>query len=192
MKESRLDHDREAWARVSGGDPGADAQDRDSLPAATGNRLPAAGEAWKLRGEESGGAVELLGHYVGFVDGSGKGIALAAAGPEFPSQRSARGSHCDEFVRVEMFRFENTYDLLITNTGSNAQEGKRPEMRSSILFLGRNGSLETELWGKDAAFRGGAMPHFFTRSGEAGIARIGMDRCHAQGDRGGLLYRLPP
>src|SRR6478672_2009216 len=23
---------------------------------------------WKLRGEESGGAIELLGHYVGFVD----------------------------------------------------------------------------------------------------------------------------
>ena len=72
-------------------------------------------------------------------------------------------------IRVEMFRYEQTYDLLITHHSLEGTERKRPELRSQILFLGRNGTLETELWGKDAAFRGGAMPHFFTRSGEQGL-----------------------
>jgi hypothetical protein len=74
----------------------------------------------------------------------------------------------DEFVRVEMFRFENTYDLLITTHWLEQKDGRRAELRSAILFLGRNGFLDTELWGKDAAFRGGAIPHFLTRSGEPG------------------------
>jgi hypothetical protein len=67
-----------------------------------------------------------------------------------------------------MFRYDHTYDLLITHHLLGAVDGRRPDLRSQILFLGRNGTLNTELWGKDAAFRGGAIPHFFTRSGERG------------------------
>jgi len=123
---------------------------------------------WKLRGEESGGAVELLGHYVGFVDGEGKALPWLQRVQNF----LPNGVHAvvieSQLVRVEMFRYENTYDLLITNHRLDVRQGRRPEMMSSILFLGRNGSLETELWGRDADFRGGAMPHFFTRSGEVG------------------------
>jgi hypothetical protein len=68
-----------------------------------------------------------------------------------------------------MFRYEHTYDLLITHHSLDVAERKRPELRNRILFLARNGTLDTELWGTDAAFRGGAMPHFFTRSGEHGL-----------------------
>ena len=125
-------------------------------------------KTWKLRGEESGGAVELLGHYVGFVGAEGGALPWLQRVQNF----LPNGMHAvivgDEFVRVEMFRFENTYDLLITQHSVEDREGRRAELRSSVLFLGRNGFLETELWGKDAAFRGGAMPHFLTRSGEPG------------------------
>jgi hypothetical protein len=65
-----------------------------------------------------------------------------------------------------MFRYEHTYDLLITRHWLEGQVGKRPELRSELLFLGNKGTLATELWGRDAAFRGGAQPTFFTRSGE--------------------------
>jgi hypothetical protein len=123
---------------------------------------------WKLRGEESGGAVELLGHYVGFVDSRGDAIPWLQRVQNF----IPNGIHAivvtSELVRVEMFRYEKTYDLLITRHWLEPNGNRRPELRSAILFLGRNGSLETELWGKDSAFRGGAMPHFYTRSGEPG------------------------
>lgn len=123
---------------------------------------------WKLRGEESGGAVALLGHYVGFVNIDGTTLPWLQRVQNF----LPNGVHAvvieRELVRVEMFRFENTYDLLITKHWLVGEGKQRPELRSIILFLGRNGSLETELWGKDTAFRGGAMPHFFMRSGELG------------------------
>jgi hypothetical protein len=125
-------------------------------------------KAWKLRGEESGGAVELLGHYVGFVGVDGCPLPWLQRVQNF----LPNGMHAviveDEFVRIEIFRFENTYDLLITKHWLEQRTGQKAEMRNAILFLGRNGFLETELWGKDAAFRGGAMPHFLTRSGEPG------------------------
>ncbi len=125
-------------------------------------------KTWKLRGEESGGAVELLGHYVGFVGVDGGPLPWLQRVQNF----LPNGMHAvivgDEFVRVEMFRFENTYDLLVTKHWLEQRTGQRADMRSKVLFLGRNGFLETELWGKDAAFRGGAMPHFLTRSGEPG------------------------
>ena len=123
---------------------------------------------WKLRGEESGGAVALLGHYVGFVDGQGKALSWLQRVQNFLPNGVHAVVIASELVRVEMFRFENTYDLLITKHWLDLKKGRRPELRSGILFLGRNGSLETELWGNDAAFRGGAMPHFLTRSGELG------------------------
>ena len=125
-------------------------------------------KAWKIRGEESGGAVELLGHYVGFVGVDGCAVPWLQRVQNF----LPNGMHAvivgDEFVRVEMFRFENTYDLLITTHWLERKDGMRAELRSAILFLGRNGFLGTELWGKDAAFGGGAIPHFLTRSGEPG------------------------
>jgi hypothetical protein len=125
---------------------------------------------WKLRAEESGGAVALLGHYVGFVAGDGGPLAwLQRVQSMMPN-----GTHAvvieTEMVRVEMFRYEHTYDLLITRHWLEDRKGKRPELRSELLYLGRRGTLATELWGRDAAFRGGARPTFFTRSGETSVS----------------------
>ena len=125
-------------------------------------------KAWKLRGEESGGAVELLGHYVGFVGVDGCPLPWLQRVQNFLPNGMHAVIVADDFVRIEMFRFENTYDLLITKHWLEQRAGQRAEMRNTVLFLGRNGFLETELWGKDGAFRGGAMPHFLTRSGEPG------------------------
>ena len=121
---------------------------------------------WKLRAEESGGAVAQLGHYVGFLRPDGSPLAwLQRVQSLMPN-----GTHAvvveRELVRVEMFRYEHTYDLLITRHWLEGKDGKRPELRSELLFLGSKGTLATELWGRDADFRGGAQPTFFTRSGE--------------------------
>jgi len=121
---------------------------------------------WKLRGEESGGAVELLGHYVGFVDINCEGLPWLQRVKNFLPNGIHAVVIANELVRVEMFRYETTYQLLISKHWLQGKDNERPELKSAILFLGRNGSLDTELWGKDAAFRGGAMPHFYGRSGE--------------------------
>ena len=71
-------------------------------------------------------------------------------------------------VRIEMLRVQRTYDILITRHRLHTSgRGQRPRLESSILFYGRRGTLEMELWGKDGAFRGTVCPAFFSRSGEA-------------------------
>jgi hypothetical protein len=71
-------------------------------------------------------------------------------------------------LRLEMLRIERTYDLLITRHSlTESVNGRRPQLVNSILFYGRRGSLEMELWGKDAGFRGAVCPRCFTRELEA-------------------------
>jgi hypothetical protein len=73
-------------------------------------------------------------------------------------------------VRLEMLRIERTYDLLITRHSlTESVNGRRPQLVNSILFYGRRGSLEMELWGKDAGFRGAVCPVFYTRAGGSAI-----------------------
>ena len=74
-----------------------------------------------------------------------------------------------ELWRVEMFRYENTYDVLITRHTLSPHQNTRPEIVSKIIFFRRAGTLSTELWGKDSAFRGGAVPSFFKKNGEEQI-----------------------
>jgi hypothetical protein len=71
-------------------------------------------------------------------------------------------------VRIQMLRIERTYDLLISrHCLANSPNNSRPRLESSILFYGRRGGLEMELWGKDVAFRGAVSPVFYTRAGES-------------------------
>jgi hypothetical protein len=70
-------------------------------------------------------------------------------------------------IRVQMLRVERTYDLLITRHGLvTTGAGQRPRLESSVVFYGRRGTLEMELWGKDAAYRGTVAPVFYSRAGE--------------------------
>lgn len=122
---------------------------------------------WVLRGVESGGAAADLGAYSGFVG--------ADASPLPWLQRvdsvGANGVHAiavaQSMLRLEMIRVGKTYDLFITRHSlSNSDPNRRPNLESSIVFYGRRGTLEMELWGKDRRFRGSVCPVFYSRSGE--------------------------
>ncbi|MGH9511355.1 MAG: hypothetical protein ACRD2U_04390 [Terriglobales bacterium] len=120
-----------------------------------------------LRGVESGGATAEIGAYSSFVDEHGKALPWL----QRVDTVGVNGVHAivvsPVLVRLQMLRIERTYDLLITRhslaTSANQQ---RPRLESSILFFGRRGCLEMELWGKDSSFRGTVSPIFFSRGGE--------------------------
>jgi len=121
-----------------------------------------------LRGVECGGAVADLGAYASFTDEQGSALAWL----QRVDTVGVNGVHAivvaPALVRIEMLRVQRTYDVLITRHGlRGVGQNQRPRLESSILFYGRRGTLEMELWGKDAAFRGAVCPAFYSRSGEA-------------------------
>ena len=121
-----------------------------------------------LRGVESGGGSAALGAYTSFVGESG----LPLAWLQRVDSIGVNGVHAvvvsPALLRLEMLRIERTYDLLITRHSlTQSVKGTRPCLISSVLFYGRRGSLEMELWDKDGAFRGAVCPAFYTRSGES-------------------------
>src|SRR6201988_4888148 len=120
-----------------------------------------------VRGVESGGAVAGLGTYSSFMGELGETLPWL----QRVDSIGVNGVHAivvaPVLIRPEMLRIERTYDLLITrhslaSSGCNA----RPRLESSILFYGRRGSLEMELWRNDVGFRGLVCPVFYTRAGE--------------------------
>ena len=120
-----------------------------------------------LRGVESGGAVAEVGAYASFADKRGKPLPWL----QRVDSIGVNGVHAivvaPVLIRVQMLRIDRTYDLLITRHQLAAsRDGQRPRLESSILFYGRRGSLEMELWGSDVAFRGTTCPVFYTRAGE--------------------------
>ncbi len=148
-----------------------------------------------LRGVESGGAVAEVGAYASFVGEQGDALPWL----QRVDSIGVNGEHAvvvaPVLIRIQMLRIERTYDLLITRHElSKSRQGQRPRLESSILFYGRRGGLEMELWGKDAAFRGTVCPVFYTRSGEraalpndlqdaatrmtAAVSCVGCRHCH--------------
>jgi len=120
-----------------------------------------------LRGVESGGAVAALGAYVSFADERGEPLAWL----QRVDSIAVNGVHAvvvgPVLIRLEMVRIERTYDLLITRHSlAGSAPDRRPQLESSILFYGRRGGLEMELWGKDAMFGGAVSPVFYNRAGE--------------------------
>ena len=123
-----------------------------------------------LRGVESGGAVADLGAYASFVNERGEALPWL----QRVDSIGVNGVHAivvaPVLVRVQMLRIARTYDLLITRHSLvSPPNNSRPQLNSSILFYGRRGGLEMELWGKDVTFRGAVSPVFYTRAGE-GVA----------------------
>jgi hypothetical protein len=120
-----------------------------------------------LRAVESGGAIVDLGAYSSFVGVHGETLAWL----QRVDSIGVNGVHAialaPALVRLEMLRIERTYDLLITRHSLASSAGSpRPRLDSSILFYGRRGSLEMELWGRDAVFCGTVCPVFYNRAGE--------------------------
>ena len=134
-----------------------------------------------LRGVESGGAVVAMGAYSSFVDEHGNQLAWL----QRVDSIQANGVHAivvaPVLIRLEMVRIERTYDLLISRHSLvELANGSRPRLESSILFYGRRGNLEMELWGKDSGFCGAVSPVFYTRSGESAELPTHFERAIAQ------------
>src|SRR5579863_324165 len=103
-----------------------------------------------LRGVESGGAVAALGAYSSFVGERGEPLSWL----QRVDSIGVNGVHAvvvaPVLTRLEMLRIERTYDLLITRHSLASVAGNaRPQLESSILFYGRRGTLEMELWRND-------------------------------------------
>lgn len=121
-----------------------------------------------VRGVESGGAVADLGAYASFVGACGEPLPWL----QRVDSIGVNGVHAiavaPVLMRLEMLRIERTYDLLITRHSLVGSPGtQRPRLMSSIVFYGRRGSLEMELWAKDVGFRGAVSPVFYNRAGES-------------------------
>src|SRR5437879_6746403 len=123
-----------------------------------------------VRGTESGGAVEGIGHYATCCGDSGERLAwlhpIDAVG--------VNGVHAlvvaPSFLRVEMFRRGHTYDLLITRHAPGVREnGRRPPLESKVLFRALEGYVALDLAKEHKDRRGSVIPTFYSRAGE-GIA----------------------
>jgi hypothetical protein len=124
-------------------------------------------QQYLIRGIESGGAVRQIGAYCAFLDGSaGK---LSTVHPV--NAIGVNGLHAallsTSLVRIQMFRAESVCELLVTHHVLAPVEGKqRPKLQNSLLFHGKHGRLDLELWGKDQHLQGMVAPVFYSRSGE--------------------------
>lgn len=126
-----------------------------------------AAQCYLIRGVESGGAIAQIGAYCGFVDETGSPLPVL----QTVHTVGVNGLHgmvlSPRLVRVHMFRVGTSYELLLTLHVLVSREGKkRPALQNSILFHGRHGSLEMELWRRDSRVRGMVAPVFYKRSGE--------------------------
>src|SRR5437588_11450385 len=99
-----------------------------------------------VRGIESGGAVKDLGRYVTFCGPDGEPLPylhpIDAIG--------VNGVHAVVvaaiLVRIELFRTGRTCQLLVTrHAPGNVENGRRPPLKSRVLFRGVNGLVELDL-----------------------------------------------
>src|SRR5450432_3465362 len=157
-----------------------------------------------LRGVESGGAVAEIGAYSSYVDEYGNAMSWL----QRVDTVGVNGVHgivvAPLLVRLQVLRMERTYDLLITRHGlASSGDRQRPQIESSVLFYGRRGCLEMELWGADSSFREAVGPVFYTRAGEpatlptefqnavllmtSAVCCLGCRHCHLLQPPGALL-----
>jgi hypothetical protein len=120
-----------------------------------------------LRGRESGGAVKELGHYVGFCGAEGEPLGWFLK----PDSLTVNYDHAivlaPAIASIEIFRYEHTYELLITRYRIvEGGERMRPKAASELVFQGWQGQLPLDLITKDIALAGTIAPEFFDRAGE--------------------------
>ena len=120
-----------------------------------------------IRGVESGGAITEIGRYVSFTGEKGEPLTylhpIDAVG--------VNGLHAvvvaPVLVRVEMFRFGRTCELLITKHWPGEMKvGKKPFLESETIFRGVHGILEVEPANKSREPTLPGLPIFYSRGGE--------------------------
>jgi len=120
-----------------------------------------------VRGMESGGAAGDIGRYVTFAQEDGRPIEYL----HLVEAIGVNGMHAvviaPVLVRVHMLRKGRTYELLITeHVPGKTDNGRRPQLETSILFRGFHGRIELDLWGKDKSQAGVVVPTFYSLAGE--------------------------
>ena len=120
-----------------------------------------------VRGIESGGAVKEMGRFITFCGLAGEPLhflhPLDAIG--------VNGMHAvviaPILVRVDLFRFGRTCQLLISRHEPGEEKGgRRPRLVSRVLFRGVNGFLSEERSDEGNGPSYEAIPRFWSRSGE--------------------------
>lgn len=133
-------------------------------PAVSIERQAQAGR-FVIRGVESGGSVQDLGSYCSFVGLGGSALVYL----QKVDTVGRNGLHAvvvgPQLARIQMFRNERTYQLLITEHRLEAVAGaKRPTLQNSIVFHGINGTLSSDFLAGKANTH--FLPVFRTRSGD--------------------------
>jgi len=126
-----------------------------------------AAKCYVFRGRESGGAMKEIGHYVGFCGAEGEPLGWFLK----PDTLTVNADHAivlaPAIASIEIFRYEHTYELLITRYRIvEGGEGMRPKAASELVFQGWQGQLPLDLITKDIALAGTIAPEFFDRAGE--------------------------
>ncbi len=121
-----------------------------------------------VRGVESGGAVAEIGRYVTFAGENGERLAYLQP----IDSLGVNGVHAvvvaQVLVRIELFRAGRTCQLLMTKHEPGQRDnGRRPPLKSTILFRGVNGFLDLEPWAQDRDLSELSLPRFWSKSGEA-------------------------
>ena len=106
---------------------------------------------WLIRGQESGGAVNDIGRYISFCNEDGSALNWLQPVKNFmPNGLHAVLLAPGPIVRLDMYRFETSCDLLITSHTLVPEEGKpKLKLETRLIFFHRFGVLDRELWGKD-------------------------------------------
>jgi len=117
-----------------------------------------------VRGTESGGAVEHIGHYVTFAAEDGQPLEWLHPLDAIAPNQTHAVVVAPALLRIEVFRLQRNYEVAITQHTTTAVDGK-PKLVSRMAFRG-HGFLGLELWNKEKAFRGAVLPSFTTRGGD--------------------------
>jgi hypothetical protein len=122
---------------------------------------------WRIRGKESGGSTAEIGRYVGFCREDGTALPWLQRVRNFmPNGTQAIVLAENSIARLDIYRYETSYDLLITRHWLHREgERGRPKLWHETLFLARFGAIDWELWGKDKKYRGSVAPRFLGRNG---------------------------
>lgn len=120
-----------------------------------------------LRGVESGGETEELGHYVTFASTDGEPIDHL----QVIDSLRLNGAHAviiaPTLVRIEVFRFRRTCDLCITvHQPGYDSVGQRPRLQAEGVFSATQGYLTLAVEEPGIEKLGPPIPQFFSRSGE--------------------------
>src|SRR5262249_4812541 len=124
-------------------------------------------QRYAIRGIESGGAVEEMGAYCSFVGVDGNPLTWL----QKVQSVGCNGLHAvvvaPELVRLQLFRNEQTFQLLITNHRLQAVQGSvRPTLVNTIVFHGINGAPEPQMARVRMQSDSVCVPIFRTRGGD--------------------------